>query len=379
VNYWAAASLAEAFKKLGIKFPLTPKTRKPSFTKPFLETCPHPISDKILECRSVDKFVGTFLEGQMSSQMINGRIHALFNQQRSDEYGTVTGRFSSSHPNLQFIPARDDELGPLCRSMFIPEEGCVWGKADYSQIEFRIFAHYALGPGADEFRRQYQEIPDVDFHQWCADTAHISRKHAKTINFGLLYGMGLKSAAKQLGIPVDEAREFMELYHNKLPFIRATSRHAMAAADRRGYVRTILKRRRRFNMYEPADWEFSQVTPAIRNKELMEQTVARAVKNGQCSTAGVRRAGTYKALNAIVQGSSADMIKKAMVDCWRAGVFNTLVPHLTVHDELDVSIPDTPEGHAAFDEMLVLMRDTIPLRVPVIVDGEKGDNWGNVK
>jgi len=382
VEPWTSSSLTLAFDKLGLSYPLTPKTKKPSFTRGFMENHEHPFARMVVDVRRLHKFIGTFLEGQMQSQLIGDRIHCQFNQLRGNEYGTVTGRFSSSHPNLQFIPARDEELGPLCRSMFIPEEGCSWVKADYSQIEYRIFAHYAIGTGAEDFRDTYNENPDIDYHQWCADKAGISRKNAKTINFGLLYGMGVRLLAHNLNLPIDEAKDFLQSYHAEVPFLRTTSRKAMDVANRRGYVRTILNRRRRFQTWEPSDRMLATKIIGNSDPEIIRAAVRRAIgqagKNHNYSS-GIQRQGTYKALNAIVQGSSADMIKKAMVDCWRAGIFDTLTPHLTVHDELDVSVPDTKDGAEALQEMLILMRDAIELKVPVIVDCETGPSWGEVK
>jgi len=382
VNYWAATSLTALFDKLDLPYPRTPVTKQPSFTKPFLTAHENPTVGLISECRALDKFVGTFLERQMKNQLVGDRLHCMFNQLRGDEYGTVTGRFSSSHPNLQFIPARDPELGPLCRSMFIPEDGCVWGKADYSQIEYRIFAHYAIGPGSNKFRSRYQDDPATDYHQWCADAADIPRRDAKNINFGLLYGMGLKLLARQLGLPPNEAKPFLDEYHKRLPFIRTTSRKALEVAERRGFVKTILKRRRRFHKWEPCDWALKKILDQSQNPSTLKEHIDRTIRedNGVHDYyAGVQRVGTYKALNAIVQGSSADMIKKAMVDCYRSGVFDVLTLHLTVHDELDVSIPNTKKGKRAFDEMLILMRDAIELKVPVMVDAEIGPSWGEVK
>jgi len=156
----------------------------------------------------------------------------------------------------------------------------------------------------------------------------------------------------------------------------------MDVANQRGYVRTILKRRRRFETWEPVDRNLAAEIPGVRDPVTLKKAIASRIssagKNHNFS-AGIQRQGTYKALNAIVQGSSADMIKKAMVDCYRAGIFNTLTPHLTVHDELDVSVPDTKDGREALEEMLILMRDAIQLKVPVIVDCETGPSWGEVK
>ncbi len=384
LQYWAAESIAKAFDKIGVRYPMTPKTQKPSFTQAWLSQVNHPLARTIVQCRKLDKFLGTFLEGSIQDQIIDGRIHGLFNQLLSDEYGTVTGRFSSSHPNLQFIPARDEKLGPLCRSMFIPEMGCDWGKTDYSQIEFRIFAHFARGEGADNFRRQYISDPRVDYHAWCAKEAGITRREAKTVNFGIIYGMGIPSLAKTLEIPVSAAETFRKKYDEKIPFVRTTLQDAAKVAQDRGYIRTILNRRRRFISWEPMDWELSKRISAVRDKDLMLRTVEEAIRNAQVNKdliprGGIRRAGTHKALSALVQGSAADLIKKAMVDCYEAGVLDVLSLHLTVHDELDESVPKNKEGSEAFAEMARLMEKAISFKVPVIIDASTGKNWGETK
>jgi DNA polymerase I-like protein with 3'-5' exonuclease and polymerase domains len=384
INYQAGESIARAFDKLEIEYPLTPKTRKPSFIKEWLKAHEHPLAQLITSCRTLDKFIGTFLEGSIKNQLINGRVHCLFNQLLSDEYGTVTGRFSCSHPNLQFIPARDEKLGPLCRSMFIPEKGYSLGKADYSQVEFRIFAHYAIGSGADHFRAEYVQNPRIDYHQWCADKTNKPRRKAKDINFGLIYGMGLKKLAKQLGLPYTEAEKFLQEYNEKIPFMKTTLQAASNAALSKGYVKTILNRRRRFNTWAPVDYALAKELGDVEDKSLMMKQVSKKIKEAFDKTEisprpGVQRAYTYRALNAIIQGSAADLIKKAMVDIWEAGLCDILIPHLTVHDELISSVPKTKEGKEAFEEMIHLMETAIKFKVPIIVDHVLAKNWGEVE
>lgn len=386
IEEWAAASIAEAFDTLNIKYPLTPKTKKPSFTRPWLERHPHPLAQLILKVRSQSKFLGTFLQGQILGLHIDGRLYTQFHQLKGDDNGTVTGRFSSSLPNLQFIPMRDPVLGPLIRGFFEPEEDCYWGRADYSQIEIRILAHYAMGVGSADLVNAYINDPRIDYHQWCADVAGIDRKKAKTINFGLIYGMGVAKLAAQLGIPFKDAERFIKMYKRKLPFLDHTLQKAMEIAQGRGYVKTILNRRRRFPYWEPRDWNLSKQEGMVKkDKELVLEMVKEirkeCEKNGEkVPRYGVRRAGTYKAFNAVDQGSAADLMKKAMVDCNEAGVFDVLgPPHLTVHDELDVSVPRTNIGREAFKEMVHIMEQAIPLKVPVLVDSDLTNNWGEAK
>lgn len=367
IDYWAAESIGKLFDKLKLPYNRTPKSDQPSFTKLWLEQHNHPIAKMIVECRKLNKFVGTFLEGSLINMLVEDRIHCQFNQLKGDEGGTVTGRFSSSNPNLQFIPNRDPKLGPLCRSLFIPEEGEDWGRADYSQIELRILAHYAMGVGAEKIRDQYRKDPKTDYHNWCAGEVQIPRGQAKTINFGIIYGMGTLALSIELGISFKEAETFIKIYHGKLPFLKETINTASRVAAIRGYVRTILNRRRRFNLWEPADYNTRIV--ASPDKEKMKKLAGR-----------IKRAGTYKAFNAVDQGTAADIMKKAMIDVSEAGICDILNPFLlTVHDEVDVSVPRTKIGKETFKEMCHIMENTIQLKVPLLIDGELKKNWGEKK
>ena len=201
VEIMAARSIAKAFDKLKLPYDRTAKSNEPSFTKNFLQNHPHELPQAIAEARELNKAHTTFIDS-ITKHAVNGRIHADINQIRSDAGGTVTGRFSMSNPNLQQIPARHPELGPMIRSIFIPEEKHVWGSFDYSQQEPRIVVHYALKiylerePDPDQeplplnlieslekIEEAYKKA-DVDFHQAVADMAQISRTMAKTINLG---------------------------------------------------------------------------------------------------------------------------------------------------------------------------------------------------
>jgi len=232
VNYNAADSIAPVFDKFGVTYPRTAKTNKPSFVKGWLSKQNSDIAKKIVQCREAHKFIRTFLEGSLLEMMVGDRVHCQFNQLKGDDYGAVTGRFSSSNPNLQFIPSRTAE-GKRIRKLFIPDDGYDWYKADYSQIEIRILAHYAMGKGAEEIVRTFNKNPKVDYHQWCADKAAVSRSHAKTINFGIVYGMGAAKLALDLGITLKKAMKFMREYFQMLPFIKETVNAATNAAAER--------------------------------------------------------------------------------------------------------------------------------------------------
>jgi len=383
MSIWSNNSIGASLDILGVDYKLTP-TGLPSITKEFLESSEHEFLKMILEARKVDKIIRTFIDGLISSHLIQGRVHPCFNQLRSDDTGTVSGRFSCTDPNLQQIPARDPELGPLCRSFFVPEPGEQWVKLDYSQIELRILAHYARGNGAQKMRDAYQEDARTDFHQKCADMANIDRRKAKDINFGVVYGMGIKKTASQLGLSYDEAKEFLKNYHRKMPFLKGTANDAMAAANR-GYVKTIMGRRRHFPWWQPRDFDLSQKIPHDKDKGKMEFEIIKARAAAHCDktkmpSPGVERSMRYKALNAVVQGSAADLMKLAMVNIWKSGVCDVLgAPLVTVHDELDWSMPNTKEGKEAMVEVKRLMEKAIEMTVPIIVDQSDGSSWGKVK
>ncbi len=219
VEPWVATSVAKAFDALGLQYHRTEKTGAPAFTKQFLANHAHPVAQKIVKLREFNKANTTFIETILEHSH-EGRIHCEFHPLRTDEGGTVTGRFSSSNPNLQQIPARDPEIKKMIRGLFIPEEGCKWGSFDYASQEPRWLAHYcaSLGeaarhPEIDNVVAMYH-AGDADFHQMVADLAGISRKEAKTVNLGIMYGMGKKKLAGTLDISEADARAEGWPHHN---------------------------------------------------------------------------------------------------------------------------------------------------------------------
>jgi DNA polymerase I-like protein with 3'-5' exonuclease and polymerase domains len=390
VDFWAAESLAVAFDSVGVEYNRTEKTNAPQFRQGWLGRVSHPIGAAVLDARRWDKLLGTFLESSILSNEINGKIHTQFHQLRTEEYGTVTGRFSSSNPNMQFVPSRDEELGPMIRSLFVPEAGELWGRADYSQIELRILAHYARGEGSEKIRDIFNADPDVDFHAACAEMVHEAggfgdhidkkqqRKLAKAINFGVVYGMGVAKLAASLGLPEAEARELLGNYHRMLPFIKRTMYEAGDVARDRGHVKTILGRRRRFIFFEPSDWNLSVQWRQANEPTTDGAAVLAWIRSQPRPRGGIKRAFTYKALNAVIQGSAADLMKKAMLDIWESGVCDVLGPPLlTIHDELDWSVPDTKEGREAFSESIRIMENAIKFKVPIVVEAELKADWGS--
>ena len=384
---WNAVEMAKIFDKNNIEYPRTPKTNAPSFTKPWLEIQENELCKTLVNSRKIDKFIGTFLEGQILNLQVNGKIHPEFHTLKHDTGGTVSGRFSCSNPNLQFIPNKkaDPELGPLIREIFVPshEKGYLWGRADYSQVELRILAHYASGPGSDDIREEYNRNPDTDYHEWMVQKTGKTRKETKGITFGVNYGMGLEKLCNDLNLSKAVGKIFLDEYFEKVPFVKTTLGAVKRVAEARGYIRTILNRRRRFPFWEPADFYLSKKISYSSNKDDITKIVSDAFLNHKKydlkrrPKMGVKRSKTYKALNALIQGSAADLMKKAMVDIYDAGIFNIIDPLITIHDELDVSFKKTDKK--IFKEMISLMENSIKFKVPIRVDSEVGENWGKVK
>ena len=363
IEPWAAASVAAVFEELNLPYPKT-DAGAPSFTKQYLNAHPHPTAQKIVKLREFDKAESTFIETIMKHEH-KGRIHCEFHQLRSDDGGTVTGRFSSSNPNLQQIPSRDPEIKKMIRGLFIPEEGTKWGSFDYSSQEPRLLVHFAASlkgefkhPIVDTIVEEYHS-GDVDLHQMVADIAGIKRKEAKVVNLGIMYGMGKGKLAGQLDISADEAGELLATHREKVPFVKGLADLASKQAEKTGQIRTILGRRCRFHLWEPRTFGYKKPLPY---EEAMKEY-------GQ----PLKRAFTYKALNKLIQGSAADQTKKAMADCYSEG----LLPMLTVHDELCFSVEGDDQARCIKDIMENGLSDV--LKVPSKVDDELKDNWGEIE
>jgi DNA polymerase I-like protein with 3'-5' exonuclease and polymerase domains len=363
VDIWAARSVAQAFDRIGIEYPRTPKSEEPSFTQNWLVNCDNPIAQLIRQAREINKFHSTFIDSILRYTH-KGRIHSEINQLRSDQGGTVSGRLSYSNPNLQQIPARNKEMGDKIRSLFLPEEGKQWGSFDYSQQEPRLVAHYSAAlndnyalESAAEFVEAYQN-ESADFHQIVADMAGISRTHAKTINLGLFYGMGKSKLARELGINKDDADRLLQTYNSRVPFVKKLATEVSNSASKYGFIRTIKGRKCRFDMWEPATFGMNKA---------MDYEAAKAHYGNN-----IRRAFTYKALNRLIQGSAADQTKEAMIQCFKAGY----KPLLQIHDELCFSINSEDDIKGVKE----IMENAIEnLKVPFKVDIALGRSWGEAK
>ncbi len=307
----------------------------------------HPLPAKILEYREFFKLKSTYVDALLEQVGPDGRIHPTFHQT-----GTATGRISCSDPNLQNIPVRTD-LGKKIRKAFVAEEGWFLLDADYSQIELRLVAHITGDEAMREAFRRGEDIHTITASRILGKPPEAitpeDRRIAKTVNFGITYGMSPYGLASRLGIPDEEAKAIIEAYFSHYPKVREWIERHVAEATERGYVTTLLGRRR--------------YIPGLKSP------------NRQ-----VREAARRMAINAPFQGTAADMIKKAMVEIDRElearGLRSRLL--LQVHDEL---IYEVPEDEVEVMRELVprMMEDTLPLSVPAVVDVAVGKSWGEVK
>ena len=364
IEPWAGASVAKVFDALNLKYPKT-EAGAPSFTKQYLNNHPHEVCQMIVKLREFDKADSTFIDSILRHEK-DGRIHTEFHQLRSDDGGTVTGRFSSSNPNLQQIPARDPDIKKMIRGLFIPEEGHKWGSFDYSSQEPRLLVHFAASmpdgmrhPVVDTIVEEYHR-GDVDLHQMVADLAGISRKEAKVVNLGIMYGMGVGKLGAQLDISSDQAKTLIARHREKVPFVKQLATIASHRAEDQGQIRTLLGRKCRFHLWEPKTFGYNKPLPLEEAKK----------EYGNINN--LKRAFTYKALNKLIQGSAADQTKKAMADCYSEG----LIPLLTVHDELCFSVEGDDQAHRIKDIMENGLSEV--LKVPSKVDDELKNNWGEI-
>lgn len=400
---WRAEFIAAALEQIGCKIPVTPKTKKPSIKSEWLNSIQHPVAEAIQRARRVNKIRTTFAQS-IRDHMVKGRIHCTFHQLRissddddeegDSDVGARYGRCSSQDPNMQQQPARDPEIGPMWRDIYIPEEGELWCSADFSSQEPRQAVHYAtttrLGNvkvrtpdgyrwvDADEsaflVAEKYRNDPTMDPHQALADiimgrpATKEERFNAKTIFLGLSYGMGGPTLCRKLGLPTimavrdpltnvtlradteegkrlvmqgakifeaagEEGQKLLDKFDESVPFVRALSRVASRAATKNGYIRTQAGRKCRF----PLD--------AMGNRDW-----------------------THKALNRLIQGSAADQTKISMIELDRQGI----LLRLQVHDEVCLSAKDKKEALLVKE----IMENTYKLAVPNKVDLEVGASWG---
>lgn len=403
-NFGKPDIIKQALDHIGAtNYPLTEKEKNPSITDEWLNSLEHPFGAALARANQYDKALETFVNGYVSDFAINGRVHCEFHPLRSvnskgKSNGTVAGRFSAVHPNLQNIPVRDDELGPLMRSMFIAEDGYDFFSGDYSQIEYREIVHAALvravmpkenalkmwGKNGYEIweklqsafrtRDAYINDPTTDFHQMMADMTGLERKYAKSVNFAVAFVMGEQGFAEGLGwveagpdgkpVANQKAKDTLRNYHEKVPFVKAVGQAMTYEAEELGYTASLLGRRAHYDRWEP---KYSDRNgPRPKGLPLEQAKLEYGEK--------LKRAMTHAALNRFTQMGGADMMKTAMVRIWESGLLDgdDLIISLTVHDELDGSVAHTSRGREALREAQHIMTTAIPITLPTVTEFKVG-------
>jgi len=409
IQLWAASSIKQLLDFLKVDdYQITAKSKMPKLPKDYLRNHKEVLLRMVAKAREADKNLNTFVEGLLS-YVHEGRIHADINQIRSDQGGTVTGRFSMSNPNLQQIPSKGF-FGRKMREMFLPEEDHKWGSFDYSQQEPRIVVHYAikiLKSDPDllqedvpekiknpyytdivnsicKIEKSYQEDADSDFHSTIAKMANISRTQAKTISLGMFYGMGKFKLQAELGLDRIEAQDLFKRYHSYVPFVKKLSDDLIAFAKLQGLLFTLGDRFCRFEKWETTNRKWNNETrrfdpvPILTYDQAITAYKAELVDEERDPDPELNDfhhyytpAFTYKALNKLIQGSAADMTKQAMVDLYEQGI----LPHIQIHDELCISVKnDTDAGL-----IKKTMEEAIPLLIKNKVSYKNGINWGQAK
>jgi DNA polymerase I-like protein with 3'-5' exonuclease and polymerase domains len=356
LDIWSPQQLGKYCETLGLQVPRTDKGNF-SVAKDFLNSCEHPQVKKIQEVRSINRLRKVFVEDIILNQNHNGRIHADFRQTASDEGGTRSGRLSSSNPNMQQVPKRSD-IGKRIRSLYIAEPGRLWCKADYSSQEPRLQVHYALLgqfgkplPGAEQALAAFKNGEKL--YTFFEKTTGLPYDTCKMLCLGISYGMGKQKMARTLGISDELCTSTMRKFNKEAPFLKILFDNVMNMASKRGYIKTILGRRARFDFWT-CSYEDKPVKTYGHAKSKWEDKE-------------IFRAFTSKALNRLIQGSAADQAKIAMVHAYKAG-FDLRLP---VHDEINAMVSNEQESN----QLKEIMEQAIPLKVPVIADIDLGGTW----
>lgn len=368
-----------------------------SFNKEWLSSQSDGLSKLIAKKRKLMTLRDDFVLGDILGEQVNGRIHAQFHQLRQDDKGTRGGRFSSTNPNLQQVPSREDpkavkkELEELLgrdpspaevaanlwatriRGLFLADEGEECLKADYSQQEPRLLTHFAALcklPGVEEAVAKFRANPNTDYHQMITDLCNarservFSRPQIKGINLGIMYSMGAGKLAVMLGVSEETAKRILEDYHKAIPFVKGISQRAMTTAEERGFIRTLLGRKQRFDFWEPV--------PLSRDEPKTRMGLRREDAEKKWPNRRLRRWGIHKALNVLIQGSAADQTKKAMACMYYE---HGRVPSIQVHDELVASVCHYEEAQL----YKRVMENVVQLVIPVVSDAKLGPSWGYAK
>jgi DNA polymerase-1 len=362
-NMRSPKQITEFMNAQGIHSPVATATGAESWGADALEDIDHPVAELMTKAKTMDKALGTFIKGYFTDCAIGDRIHPTFYPSLRDEGGTITGRFSSRNPNMQNIPADDRTYGPQIRGLLKPEEDCILCAFDYKQIEYTIFIHYAIGPGAEKARQSIRD--GMDYHSlaqqmlhWDTQeqidrlfggSKHDARKMTKNFNFGSIYGLGrsgfktkfkksLITGAKASGMDFNKyCDRLYDEYFRLLAFVRPTCVGMQDLCKAKGFMRSIGGR--------------------IHHRP--------------------ERRGDYAIVNYICQGGASDILKAGFVDAWKAGIFDYVKLHITVHDENVFSVYPNKASIEAAEEYANIMTNAIQLKVPVRVDKEAGFDWAS--
>ena len=355
------------------KIAVTAKTEKgaPSFSTAksgWMAKSDHWLPRLIATANKYDAAGGKFLTDHILAHVVGGRIHSEIRPFRAEEGGTRSSRFSYSDPPLQQMPSRDEEIGPLIRSVFLPEEGEYWAKPDLSQQEFRWVVHHAVKrnlPGAKETAKVFHDDPEADFHAVVATMTDLPRGDAKNTNFAKIYGAGAEKFAAMIGKPLAETRLILAQYDAKLPFVRRLAACCQTEARRKGFTVLYDGARRHWSTWEVPFVFAKGAGPCGR-----EEAEAR-VKDPEHPWHGkqLARANVYTALNALIQGTAARHTKLWMRAIWREGI----TPLLQMHDALDCSVSTRAQGEI----VARLGCEVVTCEVPHRVDLKFGKSWGD--
>lgn len=376
-DVWKSKNLAPPLQAIGVSLSKT-STGEWSVDQDAMSSIDHPVAHAIAWARKVNKLRTTFA-ASVRTYMVNGRIHCTFNQiaretESGDQKGARYGRLSCTDPNLQQQPSRD-EFAKMWRSIYIAEEGALWACNDYSQQEPRWTTHFAAVmdlPKAREAAQAYHDDPMIDNHQFMADLTGLKRTFAKNLYLGLCYGEGGAKLCEDLGLPTrwalrngkeiqyfeeqyqamqarselgrgyiwraagEEGQNIIDQFNERAPFIGKLAEAAKERVEANGYIRTPYGRRLHFPLRSDGSYDW-----------------------------------THKSLNRLIQGTSADQTKAALVEIEAAGHFM----QLQVHDEINCSVPN----EKAAKEIAEIMANVVKGEVPFRVDTEVGPNWGDIK
>lgn len=329
----------------------------------FMFNCSPNVDKKYFESKratypEIDLIANWKLAEGIKSKILGEKYNRFITKNNKDEFcvrpqfkitDTISFRYSSVMPNGQQIPSKggftaggvEYSFPKLTRALFTASRGCVFGKIDYGQIEYRLICNIACGEAGKEVRREYAENPHLDFHQYVVDLTGLSRKYAKNMSFGVSFGMGLPSMAESFGWTMEQAEEISEKYHEHMPFVKPTLALVGDVAKSRGYIKTVYGSHAR--LPDPKK--------------------------------------SYTMLNRYTQGSGAECLKLAIVTAYKEGLWEKLKVANTVHDELNMPyLEPTEESMTDLYRMAEIMRTAMPgLRVPLEASPELGDNWASTK